>query len=115
MPLAAKPRRARGVSRRASSEMLEILALQQFRSGIPAGLPPELRARTRIANKTGEISTAAHDGGLVFIAGRRPYVLAVLTEHQPDAGKRMDHVATVSRAIYEWLIATDPSVPEQRV
>lgn len=106
---------ARGVSRRASSDMLEILSMQQFRSGIPAGLPPELRARTRIANKTGEISTAAHDAGIVFIAGRRPYVLAVLTEHQPDTGKRMDPVAAVSRVVYEWLIETDPPAPEQCV
>jgi beta-lactamase class A len=104
---------ARGISPRASSDMLEILSMQQFRSGIPAGLPPELRARTRIANKTGEISTAAHDTGIVSIAGRRPYVLTVLTEHQPDTGKRMDPVAAVSRLVFEWLIETDPPAAEQ--
>ncbi len=104
---------ARGVSRRASADMLDILALQQFRSGIPAGLPAGLRGRARIANKTGEISTAAHDAGIVFIAGRRPYVLAVLTEHQPDTGKRMDPVAAVSRAVCEWLVETDPPAAEQ--
>ena len=105
----------RAISSRASFDMLEILAMQQFRSGIPAGLPADLRGRARIANKTGEISTAAHDAGVVFIAGRRPYVLSVLTEHPPDTGKRMDPVAAVSRVVYEWLIETDPPAPEQCV
>jgi len=103
------------VSKRASGDMLEIMFMQQFRSGIPAGLPSEARARARIANKTGEISTAAHDAGIVYIAGRKPYVLAVLTEHEPDSGKRMDPVARVSSAVYEWLIAADPPAPEQCV
>ena len=104
-----------GVSKLATSDMLEILFMQQFRSGIPAGLPSEARAKARIANKTGEISTAAHDAGIVYVAGRKPYVLAVLTEHEPDSGKRMDPVARVSTAVYEWLIAADPPAPEQCV
>ena len=106
---------ARGVSPRAAGDMLEILSMQQFRAGIPAGLPAEARSRARIANKTGEISTAAHDAGIVYIAGRRPYVLAVLTEHAPDSGTRMDPVAMVSRIVYDWLIETDPPAPEQCV
>lgn len=104
-----------GVSKLATSDMLEILFMQQFRSGIPAGLPSDVRAKARIANKTGEISTAAHDAGIVYIAGRKPYVLAVLTEHEPDSGKRMDPVTRVSTAVYEWLIAADPPAPEQCV
>lgn len=102
-----------GVSKLATSDMLEILFQQQFRSGIPAGLPADAREKARIANKTGEISIAAHDAGIVFVAGRRPYVLAVLTEHEPDSGKRMAPVARVSEAVYEWLIAGDPPAPEQ--
>ena len=104
-----------GVTKLATSDMLEILSMQQFRSGIPAGLPSEVRSKARVANKTGEISTAAHDAGIVYIAGRKPYVLAVLTEHEPDSGKRMDPVARVSTAVYEWLIAADPPAPEQCV
>jgi len=102
-----------GVSKLATSDMLEILFTQQFRSGIPAGLPQAARDKARIANKTGEISIAAHDAGIVFVAGRRPYVLSVLTEHEPDTGKRMEPVARVSAAVYEWLIAADPPAPEQ--
>ncbi|MEX2272648.1 MAG: serine hydrolase [Vicinamibacterales bacterium] len=104
-----------GVSKRATGDMLEILFTQQFRSGIPAGVPPEIRAKARVAHKTGEISTAAHDAGIIYVAGRKPYVLAVLTEHEPDSGKRMDAVARVSTAVYEWLIAADPPAPEQCV
>ncbi len=104
-----------GVSKLATADMLDILFMQQFRSGIPAGIPPDIRAKARIANKTGEISSAAHDAGIVYIAGRKPYVLAVLTEHEPDSGKRMDPVARVSTAVYEWLIAADPPAPEQCV
>ncbi|HEX6322264.1 MAG TPA: serine hydrolase [Vicinamibacterales bacterium] len=102
-----------GVSKLATADMLDILFMQQFRSGIPAGLAADIRAKARVANKTGEISTAAHDAGIVYVAGRKPYVLAVLTEHEPDSGKRMEPVARVSTAVYEWLIAADPPAPEQ--
>jgi beta-lactamase class A len=93
----------RGVLHESAREMLEILFQQEFRSGIPAGLPPEVRGASRIANKTGEISVAAHDAGLVFLPDRQPYVLAVLTE--PDAGtdRRMERIARVSAVVYEWL------------
>lgn len=102
-----------GVTPLATSDMLDILFRQQFRSGIPAGLPADAREKARIAHKTGEISIAAHDAGIVFVAGRKPYVLAVLTEHEPDTGKRMAPVARVSAAVYEWLIAAHPPAPEQ--
>lgn len=104
---------SRGVSKLATADMLEILFQQQFRSGIPAGLPDHVRGKARIGHKTGEISIAAHDAGIVFVAGRQPYVLAVLTEHEPDSGKRMAPVAKVSAAVYDWLIASDPPAPEQ--
>jgi beta-lactamase class A len=59
-----------------------------------------------VANKTGEISTVAHDTGLVYLKGREPYSLAILTEW--DAGKtagRRDTLAKISRAVYEHLMA----------
>jgi beta-lactamase class A len=85
--------------------MLEILFQQEFRSGIPAGLPPAVRADARIANKTGEISVAAHDAGLVYLPGREPYALAVLTELDANADRRMERISRVSAAVYEWLTA----------
>lgn len=99
----------RGLSRDSSERILEILFNQEFRTGIPAGIPPEVRDLARIANKTGEISTAAHDAGLVFLPGRKPYVLAVLTEPEAATNGRMERVARVSTAMYEWLTASGES------
>jgi beta-lactamase class A len=93
----------RGVLQESAREMLDILFQQEFRSGIPAGLPPEVRAVSRIANKTGEISVAAHDAGLVFLPDREPYVLAVLTEPDAASERRMERIARVSNIVYGWL------------
>ena len=92
----------RAISREASDHMLEILHAQEFRRGIPAGLPEGVR----VANKTGEMSTVAHDAGLVYIEGRKPYALVILTEWEANAGKRQEMIASVSRAVY-GLIAEE--------
>ena len=94
-----------GVLPESAREMLEILFQQEFRSGIPAGIPADIRAAARIANKTGEISVAAHDAGLVFLPGRQPYALAVLTEPEPSSDRRMERIARVSSVVYEWLVS----------
>jgi beta-lactamase class A len=83
-----------------SRQMLDVLHAQQFRSGIPAGLP----ADARVAHKTGEISTIAHDAGLVYLPGRRPYALVVLTEWEPNIGGRSATIAAASYIAYESLI-----------
>jgi beta-lactamase class A len=94
----------RGVLHESAREMLDILLQQEFRSGIPAGIPASVRAGSRIANKTGEISVAAHDAGLVFLPGREPYVLAVLTEPDATTDRRMERIARVSNVVYDWLM-----------
>jgi beta-lactamase class A len=83
----------------ASAKALEILHEQRFRSGIPAGVPGD----TPVANKTGEISTIAHDAGIVYPRGRRPYALAVLTEWDAKTSGRNAAIAGISTAIYEHL------------
>ena len=90
----------RAFSAQASEKMLEILHAQEFRSGIPAGMPDE----ARVANKTGEISTVAHDVGIVYLPRRKPFALVVLTEW--DAQKtsgRSDTISSISRAVYQHL------------
>ena len=82
-----------------SAKALEILHEQEFRSGIPAGVPGD----ARVANKTGEISTVAHDAGIVYLPDRAPYVLVVLTEWSPQDGGRHETIAKVSRAVYQHL------------
>ena len=66
----------KAVSQQACDEMLKMMMEQQYRSGIPAGLPKA----ARVAHKTGNISTVHHDAGIVYMDDRKPYVLVILTQ-----------------------------------
>jgi beta-lactamase class A len=88
----------RAYSKAASEAMLEIMLEQQFRSGIPAGLP----ATARVAHKTGNISTVHHDAGIVYLEGRKPYLLVILTKFSAEHG-RGSAVADVSRDIFNAI------------
>jgi beta-lactamase class A len=90
----------RALSPELSRQMLHVLHEQEFRSGIPAGLP----ANARVAHKTGEISTIAHDAGIVYLPKRKPYVVAVLTEWDPLATGRSPAIAAASYMVYEHLM-----------
>lgn len=83
-----------------SRQMVDVLLGQQFKSGIPAGLP----RGAKVAHKTGEISTIAHDAGLVYLPDRRPYALSVLTEWEPSATERSATIAAASYLAYAALI-----------
>jgi beta-lactamase class A len=85
-------------SQQACDDMLDIMLEQQYRSGIPAGLPKA----ARVAHKTGNISTVHHDAGIVYLEDRKPYVLVILTQFGPEHG-RGSAVADVSRDIYNAL------------
>ena len=89
--------------------MLDILHQQQFNSGVPEGLPAEVRAEARVAHKTGEISTVAHDGGLVWLPNRKPYAVVILTESNREANGQQETVAKISKVIYSHLIETSSS------
>lgn len=78
---------------------LQIFLEQEFNAMIPGRLPEG----TKVAHKTGEISTCAHDAGIVFPAGRQPYVLAILTEMPPETKSRNRHIAGISRVVYDYL------------
>jgi beta-lactamase class A len=82
-----------------SREMLDILHQQEFKKGIPARLPREVR----VAHKTGDISTVAHDAGVVYAPGRKPYVIAILTQWKADAGNRSSTIASISHDVYDQL------------
>lgn len=89
----------KAISPDASRAMLDILHQQRFRSGIPAGLPED----ARVAHKTGEISTVAHDAGIVYLDGRDAYVVVILTEWAPEANGRQETIARISRAVYGYM------------
>jgi beta-lactamase class A len=90
----------RAFSPELSRSMLDILHDQEFRSGIPAGLP----AHARVAHKTGEISTIAHDAGIVYLPKRKPYVVAILTEWEPETSGRSPTIAAASYMVYEHIM-----------
>jgi beta-lactamase class A len=82
-----------------SRRMMDILHGQEFNQGIPARLPKG----ARVAHKTGEISTIAHDAGVIYLPKRKPYALVVLSEWDPAATGRSRTIAAVSHSIYESL------------
>jgi len=87
-----------------SRRMMDILHGQEFNQGIPARLPKG----ARVAHKTGEISTIAHDAGVVYLPKRKPYVLVVLTEWEPEGSGRSRTIAAISHTIYEFLTQGPP-------
>ncbi len=91
--------RGEAVNARASADMADVLARQQFRGGIPAGLP----AGTRVAHKTGWITRIRHDAGIVYAP--EPYVLVVLTRGIEDSKAADVVIADISRiaaSLVDW-------------
>ena len=84
-------------------EVIRILLEQRFNSMIPAGLPKH----ATVAHKTGEISTACHDIGIVYLPEREPYIAAILTEFEPDKDGRRETVAAISETIYHFLLGRE--------
>ncbi|HYJ07167.1 MAG TPA: serine hydrolase [Chthoniobacterales bacterium] len=78
---------------------INILLQQRFNSMIPAPLP----AHASVAHKTGEISTACHDAGIVYLPEREPYILVVLTEVAADTNGRREAIAKISGAVFQCL------------
>ena len=84
-----------------SQAMIDILFDQRFSGAIGPGLPDAIRPIARVAHKTGDISTASHDAGLVYLPGRPPYAVALLAESAGDPAQRTNALIAASRAIYD--------------
>lgn len=67
------------VSKAADAAMMDVLRAQKFNDGIPAGV-----RGMRVAHKTGSFAGVYHDAAVVEPAGRRPFVLVVMTRYVPD-------------------------------
>jgi len=96
------------LTRGSKEEVIRILLEQRFNSMIPAGLP----SHATVAHKTGEISTASHDIGIVYLPEREPYIAAILTEFDPEREGRRETVAAISETIYRSLVQTKPKSNE---
>jgi beta-lactamase class A len=91
----------------ATRQMLGILLAQEFNEKIPAGLP----AGTRVAHKTGEITAVSHDAAIVYLPGRKPYVLVVLTRGIPDGNHSSKLIADLSGLVYGHSILKSGPIP----
>jgi beta-lactamase class A len=74
-----------------------VLAAQEHRDKIPAGLPDG----TYVANKTGWVTGVAHDVALVRPGGEDPYVLAVCTTTDLTEDEASRVVAAVSATMWQ--------------
>ena len=91
--------RSNFLSNESKEQAIHILLAQRFNSMIPAGLP----AHAMVAHKTGEISTACHDIGIVYLPEREPYIAVILTEFDAEQDGRRETVAAISELIYRSL------------
>jgi beta-lactamase class A len=86
----------------ASQQMINILLDQRFNEIIPALLPKE----AKVAHKTGSITGAQHDSGIVFLPDGRKYVIVMLSRFDPpDEKKIVRAMAGVSKLIYDHVMA----------
>ena len=91
------------LSKPSRERAIHVLLQQRFNSMIPALLP----AHVSVAHKTGEISTACHDGGIIYLPEREPYILVVLTEVPADSNGRRETIARISEAVFAGLTGTE--------
>jgi beta-lactamase class A len=96
------------LSSESKEQAIGILLGQRFNSMIPAGLP----AHAAVAHKTGEISTASHDMGIVYLPEREPYIAVILTEFDSEKEGRRGTVAAISEAIYRSVMGMEPKSNE---
>lgn len=85
------------VLRGVSPDVEAVLARQEHRGSIPAGLPEG----TYVANKTGWVDGITHDVALVRPDHRPPYVLVVLTTVDVPEDVAEAFIAAVSRAVWD--------------
>jgi beta-lactamase class A len=85
--------------RRHCDEVLDVLAAQEFRQMIPAGLP----AGVRVAHKRGWITGIEHDAGIVFPLNSPPYILVVLTRGATGSEAAWHAAADISRLAWAAL------------
>src|SRR5262249_30878794 len=83
------------VSAAASEAMLAIMLRQQVSNKIPRLLP----SGTLVAHKTGTISNASHDAGIIY-APAGPLALAVLTKDLTDLQAEAA-ISRIARALYD--------------
>ncbi|MGH7482077.1 MAG: serine hydrolase [Longimicrobiales bacterium] len=106
--LLAQIQRGEAVSDSASAAMRALLADQFYGFGIPRYL-----SDVSVAHKTGDLSAARHDCGIVDTTGR-DFVLCVLTKENADQSWRVDNeahllIADLARIVHRRFEAASTS------
>ena len=96
------------LSYESKEQAIRILLEQRFNSMLPARLP----AHAAVAHKTGEISTACHDMGIVYLPEREPYIAVILSEFDSEGNGRREIVAAIPGAIYRLIVGAEPRANE---
>jgi len=99
MVIFEKMARGKTVSKKDSKAMIKILMDQRFNDIIPAELPKEVK----VAHKTGFITGAHHDSGIVFLPDGRKYVLVLLSKNLEDEKAAIQSMAIVSKMLYRYI------------
>src|SRR5439155_1616738 len=55
--------------------------------------------------RSSNLSTIAHDAGIVYMPKRKPYIVAILTEWEPETTGRSPTIAAASYLVYDHLMA----------
>ena len=89
------------ISEQASNLMIKIMLGQEFNESLPALLPKSVQ----VAHKTGWTGEYHHDTGIVFIEGRRPYALSIMTRGFAEDKPAEAHqcIAQISKQIYTQI------------
>jgi beta-lactamase class A len=85
----------------ASAACERVLQAQEYRRGIPAGLPPEGLV---VGNKTGWITNVNHDVALVRGPGLPAVGLAVLVSAAGTEEEREEGIARIARAAWDEVL-----------
>jgi beta-lactamase class A len=97
------------LNRELTEDFFKLLSIPKA-SYIPRYLPEGLR----IANKPGELEGVRTDSGIVF-AGKRPYVISVMTAYDRSEREAGDAIANISLAAWKMFDRLDRSSEYGRV
>lgn len=95
------------VSRKASSEMVDIMKKQQIRDCLPEKFPSpysdtyDEHIAWEFANKTGWVPGLRHDAGVLYTNGRRVVISAFSKDEDDLKSKRM--LAEIGESVYRWM------------
>jgi beta-lactamase class A len=88
------------LNRDSSQWALDVLSKSEFRAGLVAGVPPEIKISHKFGEKSdaGEGVVQLHDCGIVYYP-RHPYLLCVMSKG-PDFQVLDDVIANISQTVF---------------